>query len=218
MLVLFYCLSVGIHQIESQTAELCTLATVGTTAITSLAHITLPTVANAQGTMNEHFEKRFRTCIVYFLYFIKREFACQNHLTETYIRKELHFLRCTVIHLRTGMQCYRRKVKARDTHILYDQGIYTGTIQFPYHFLRFRKFLVIQDCIYCDIYTCVIQMCMLHQSLDVFYGIASSGTCAETWCTDIDCIGTMIDGLDSAFKILCRSKKFYRTLFYHYLI
>ena len=83
--------------------------------------------------MNKYFERRVGTIPVNRRNLFQRQFACEHHLTETGLSQKLHFLRRTVIHLRTGMQRNGRKLQAGNPHILHDQCIHTGTVQIPDH-------------------------------------------------------------------------------------
>ena len=198
--------SVGIYHIEAQAAELRTLSTVGTAAEACLTHVTLSAVTYTQRTVHEDLEQRIGTGSMYFGNLIERQLSCQHHLTETGIRQKLDLLHRTVVHLRTGMQRDRRQIELCNSHILNNQRIHSGTIQIPDHRFGVLQFLVTQDRIHRDINTDIVHMRILHQCGNVFQRIAGSRTCSETGSTDIHRIGTMIDSLDAALQIFCRSQ------------
>ena len=62
-----------------------------------------------------------------------------------------NLLRRAIIHLRTGMKRYRRKIQLRNPHILHNQCIHPYSIQFPDHLLRLFQLLFFQDGIDSDI-------------------------------------------------------------------
>ena len=209
---------VGIHQIESQPAELGTLSTVRTAAVTGLTGVTLTAVAHTQGSMNKNFERRVGTIPVNRRNLFQCQFACEHHLTETGLSQKLHFLRRTVIHLRTGMQRNGRKLQTGNPHILHDQCIHTGTVQIPDHGFRVLKFVVFQNRIDGNINTRIVKMCIVHQGGNIFQRISSCRTGTETGSTDVNGIRSMINGFHAALQVPGWSQQFDRTLSDHSLI
>ena len=110
MLIFHNCLTISIDQTKRQTAELRTLATIGTPAKTGLTNITLTTITDTQSAMYKDFKRRVRAGFVYFTYLPQRKFTGKYYLMESRIGKKLNFIRRPVIHLCTGMQRDRRQV------------------------------------------------------------------------------------------------------------
>ena len=81
--------SIGIFQVEWQTAELGTFSTIGAALETSLAGIALSAIADAKGTMNEYFQWSGGACLMNLIDFIQRELTSQYDLTETSLCKDL---------------------------------------------------------------------------------------------------------------------------------
>ena len=217
MLVLHDGLAIGIHHIERQSAELGTLATVGTTAEAMLADVALTAIAHAQRPVHEDFERCLRYGLVYLANLLQREFACQDHLTESGFGQELHLACRAVVHLRAGMEGYRREVQAEQAHVLHNEGIDPGTIQVPNELLGFGELFVLQDGIEGDIDTDIVEVGILHQLGNVFQGVSGCCTGTETGRTDIYGVGTVVNRRDAAFQILGRSQKFYFSLSDHFI-
>ena len=107
VLVLDDGLAIGIHQIERQSAELGTFTSVRTSSEAMLTHIALTAIAHAQSTMHEDFEWSLWYRLVYLTDLFQREFACQNHLSETCLSQEFYLRGTAVVHLCAGMERYR---------------------------------------------------------------------------------------------------------------
>ena len=156
MLAFFYHLSVGIGHVKLQTAELSTLATIGTASETSLTNIALSAIANTQSTMYKDLKQRIGTCRMHTTYLIDRQFAGQHHLSESGIRQKADLFYRAVIHLRTGMQRDGRQIKLSQTHILNNERIYSYPIQIPNHSFGFLQLVIAQYCVYGYVYTHII--------------------------------------------------------------
>ena len=215
MLVFHNHFSFRIDKTERQAAKLRTLSPIRAAPETGLANVALTAIAYAKRPMYKYFQRNFGTSFVYLPYFTNRQFPCQNNLTEARFPEELHPFRCSIVHLRTGMKRYRRKIQFRDSHILHNQSIHANPIQGVDHLFRLFQFFFFQNRIDRDINTCIIQVSMFYQRFDIFQRIHSRCTGAKFRCTDIYGICSVIDSFDTTFQILRRGEKFYFTLLDH---
>ena len=95
---------VAINQIEWQTAELGTGATVGTSSKAILRGIALAAIAHAKGTMHKDFQFHIRHLLVNLPDFLDREFTGQHYPLESQRTQPRHFLRSAVICLGGSMK------------------------------------------------------------------------------------------------------------------
>ena len=218
MLVAHHHSSVGIGQREGQAAELGALAAVGASPEASLAGVALSAVAYAQGTVHKHFKRHLRASVVDASYFVQGKFACQHHLPEAFVGEEAYFFRRAVVHLCAGVQGDGRDVQPQDAHVLHDESVYVHAPQFADELFRVFQFFIAQDGVDGDIDAHIIYMGIFHQSGDVVRRVAGGGTCPEARGTDVDGIGAMVYGSESARQVLGRCEQFYFPLYLHQTI
>ena len=203
---------------EGEATELGTFSTIGATSETGLTGITLSAVTHAEGAMYEDFQQCFRTSLVDGADFFQRQFARQDHLTESCFMEKLHLLNGTVVHLRTGMQGDRREVQHGDAHILHDEGIYPNAIELPNQSFGFFQFLVLQDGIQRDIDTHAEKMGIFHQLGNVFEGVGCRSAGTELRRPNIHGICSVIHGFNATFQVSGRGKQFYASHLLHRLL
>ena len=99
--------AIAINKGVGQATALRTLATVGTAAVEGSAQVALSAIAHAQCAMHKYLEGNIgvRGDVANLL---ERQLACQYHLREAGIGKELHLLRRAVVTLCAGVQGDRR--------------------------------------------------------------------------------------------------------------
>ena len=104
MACLAYCVSATVFQVESQTAELSTLATVGATTETMVRGIACSRITYTQSSMHKHLKLGIRHSLVYLLYLVYRQLACQYHTAKPYACKPSCLVCRAIVCLSTCMQ------------------------------------------------------------------------------------------------------------------
>ncbi len=51
-------------------------------------------------------------------------------------------------------------------------------------------------------------MSITYKLVDILNGIGGGGSCTKSWCTNIECVCTMVYCLAPKLKVFSRSKKF----------
>ena len=110
--------------------------------------------------------------------------------------------------LRGGMKGKQSTASLGQSHILYEYGIGSSISNLTSHGKGIFKLIIIDNGVERHIYLCAKAVGVIAELCYVGYGIACRSPCSVSVCTNIYGIGTMIDGSDAAFEILCRSQKF----------
>ena len=160
MALVFYLLAVGIDKVELHSAELSTLATVGTTVETILRSIAQARIANAQCSMNKHLELQFWVGIMDGANFLRRQFARQHHSLHAMVAKPKRLLLGASVALGRSMQRYDATTKFCQSHILHQQGVYTYGCKLTHESHSVVEFVFVDDGVYRYVYLCSILMCM----------------------------------------------------------
>ena len=217
MAALFYHTPIAVHHIELQPAELGALSPIGTPPEAMLRHVALSAVTDTERPVYKDLQRHVASRM-HGLNLGQRQFTRQHHLAEPQTVEELHLLRCTVVHLRAGMQRDGRKVEFQQSHVLHDERIHSGTIQRPHQPFRLGQFLVLQYRIDRDVHFDTERMGILHQTGDVLHGIARRCPCPETGSTDIHGICPVVHCRHGTFHVAGRSQKLYWSLSDHRIL
>ena len=206
---LLHHLSVGIHHVKCQTAELCALSPIGRTTETILRGIAQATIADAQGTMDKHLQFDIRHGTVNLAYLVNGEFSRQHYPTETERLKPPHLVSSAVVGLCTGMALHRQSAKhIEHRHILDKHGIHSGIGKRGEQAAGGIKLIIINDGVDRDIHPGTERVGISAQLGYVVNRIACRSTGTEPIGTDIHGIRTMVDGSLATFQVAGRSKEF----------
>ena len=116
--------SVGIDQVELQSAELGTLASVSTPAETVFRGIASARIADTQRTMHESLDLNVGHSLMDVAYLLKREFAGEHYPAEPHVSQALHLFGCAVVGLRAGVYLKTKlTTHVEQCHVLYEHGI-----------------------------------------------------------------------------------------------
>ena len=97
------------------------------------------------------------------------------------------------------MQLNWRNIEFQHAHVLYDQRIHARFIQLNDLLAGWFKFAVVQNGIKGNKYPWMIAVRKLHQSANVFDGIAGIVPRAKAWAADIDRVRAVQNGFSSDF-------------------
>ena len=152
--------------------------------------------------MHEDFEGKTRILVSDCLDLLQGEFTSQDDTTETLIAKPFRLLRGTGITLGAGMKFTEPSIVGSDfrqhAHVLQEDGIDTYLVEFGNHLQCVFQLIVIDDGVDGDVNLRLKLVGVVTKLLDVFQRVAGCRACPETRGTDIDGIGSMLDGSDTA--------------------
>ena len=201
--LVFYLLAIGIDQRETHTTELGALTTVGATLETMLRGIADARIANAQGTMHKHLEFDIRHLAMNLGNLFGRELTRQNGTRKTYLLEPTYLVGCAVIGLRRGVNLERLTVhKLQQAHILHQDGVNAYPGQLINQFLRLVELMIVNDGVERNINFGTKLMSIITKLANIVDAVAYGCTGAKLGRTDINGIGTMIDGSYAASQIL----------------
>ncbi|OIQ74109.1 hypothetical protein GALL_442510 [mine drainage metagenome] len=132
------------------------------------------------------------------------EFTRQHDLAQAHVLQKTRFLGCADVTLGAGVQLDRRQVKLQQAHVLDDQCIHPRVIELPGQLAGALQFVVTQNGVEGDKNAAVETVRVLHQLRDVADAVVGAGTRAKRWPTDVDRVGTVVDGFDANGDITCR--------------
>lgn len=107
-----------------------------------------------------------------------------------------------------GMQFDRREVALQQTKVLDDESIDTDVVKLVCHFDSRFEFFVEKESVERHKHLTTIDMGIADQRLDILETIGGRGTGAERRGSNIQGIGTMVDGLATEVEIFGRGKEF----------
>ncbi len=194
VLVVGHDAALAIGQRVRQAASLGTVAAVGAAARVGVRDIALAGERDAQGAVDEVFERRVDLCadLADLGY---RQFACQHQLGEADVAQELRFLYGADVALRAGVQLDRREVEFEQAHVLDDQRIDAGLVQLPDLLAREIELGVVHDRVHRDEDAGAVAVSELDQAGEIFEGVAGIVAGAECGAADVDGVGAVQDGL-----------------------
>jgi 3-hydroxymyristoyl/3-hydroxydecanoyl-(acyl carrier protein) dehydratase len=194
VLVVGHDAALAIRQGIRQPARLGTVAAVGAAARVRMRDIALPGKRDAQGAMDEVFERRvhLRADLADL---VDGQLACQHQLGEADVTQEFRLLHGADVALRAGVQLDRRQVEFQQPHVLDDQRIDARLVQLPDLLARQIELGVVHDRVHRDEDAGAVAVRELHQAGDLFQGIAGIVAGAEGGAADIDGVGAMQDRL-----------------------
>ena len=103
----------------------------------------------------------------------------------------------------------RRDIHLQNTQILNNKSIDTNIVEFSNQLLDVGNFIFVYNCIQSNIDLHAENMCILHKACNIFNRIAGGLSRTKAHSTNIYSIGTVVNGGNARFIILCRSKKLY---------
>ena len=145
-------------------------------------------------------------------YFLDAHLAGQHDLGETGVFEKADLGRVAIVGLRAGVQLDRRQIEFEQPHVLDDQCIGAGFVNFPGQLAGFFKLIVAQDGVERDENLCPEAMCKIAQASDFGDIVASAIAGAESRATDIDGVGPVLDGFDAEIGVFGRREEFERVL------
>jgi hypothetical protein len=131
----------------------------------------------------------------------KAQLPGQDNLSESYFFKKLHLDSGAIIGLSRGMQGKRRQGAFEKAHVLNNEGIDTNFPELPGKTHCLGEFTVIEDGIESDIHPRSNPVGGGDQFFDIRKAIGSGSPGAELWSTNVNGIGTVIDGGKATGKI-----------------
>lgn len=135
-------------------------------------------------------------------YFIDRELTGKYYTTKACLLKGEHPLGSTVIGLCGCMESYGGEIHAKNLHVLHEDGIDTGLIELPDETFGLGEFVGMQEGVDCDKDFHGIAVGIVAELTNVIDRVTGSDTSTKTRSSDIDSIGTMINGCDTTLQIL----------------
>jgi hypothetical protein len=113
--------------------------------------------------------------------------------------------------LRAGVELDWWQVHLQHGHVLHDEGIGPGVMELPSQLAGRFEFFLVQDGVDRDKDVAVEAVGKVAQAGNLGHGIARAIARPEGRATDIDCIGTVTNSLDTKFGIFRRREEFKRV-------
>ena len=223
MTALLYRTAVGILQVELQPAELRAGTPVGTTMEAIFRRIANARITDAQSSVNKHFQLHIGHRLVNRANILHRQLTCQHHSAKAQRAQPLHFFHRPIVGLCGGMHAERRMENGelrtsigrkpgatdrKNAHVLHEDGIHAGVGQAVDQLLRSLHLIVVDNGVDRYIHLGPKPMGITAQLTNIVHRIAGSHTGTEALCSDVDGIGSMLDGSYAAFQILGRGQQF----------
>ena len=196
--------AVGIDKVELHAAELGTLTAIGAAPETMLGGIAQTAIADAEGSVDKDLELYVGHLTMDFGYLGYRQLAGKHHTAKTQRAQPAHFLGRAVVGLRRSVE---RKRSIEQPHVLNEHGIDVGRCQLGKQLAGGAELCVEDNGVDRDIDLDPKLMGIAAQLMDVVDTVARRGTCTEARRTDVDGIGTMVDGRHSALQVLGGGQK-----------
>ena len=212
--VVFHHLSLRVHEVELQSAELCTLSPVGRARETILRCITLSAIAHTQSPMNKHLKFHLRQCLVNGVDFLYRQFSGQHHSVESESCEPFHLFFCSVVSLCACMQFHFRPILLHfpyhfsKSHVLHEHSIDPSPVQLFEQDFHVVNFIVVNNGVNGEIHLDTELVGISAQFLYVRDRISGSGPCPKHFSTNIHGVCPMVDSRHSTLQVFCRSKQF----------
>ena len=210
-------LAIGIGEVEPQPTELRALAAVGTAAKTILGGVAHPRVTHAERAVDKSLQLDIRHLAVDVVHLADREFTGKNHPREPYAAQPCHPLRRAVVGLGTGMKRHpppRFLLALRNhphkSHVLHEDGIDAHCGKLVDQCANLLQLTVIDDGVDRHIDLGEKAVGIVTQHPDVVERVACRRTGAILRRTDIDGIGSMVDGRHPTRKVAGRCEQFKR--------
>ena len=175
MLPFHHCDAFAVNHVIGKTANLCTFSAVGASSFDGAAGMASSAVADAQSSVDETFQ-RHRYIVVNIADFFCGEFPCQYDLRETHSFQKLGFFNSACVALCAGMKLDRGDVKAKDAHILNNQGVGPDFIEFANETFHVFQLLFVKNRVDCHIYFSIEQVGKFNGAR--YFGNIVSGSCA----------------------------------------
>jgi hypothetical protein len=189
-------LAAAVGHVVGQAAGLRAVAAVGAAAGVGMADEALAAVGHAQRAVDEKLDGAVgvdRDVADLF----QVQFARQHDLAEAHVLQELGFFDRADVGLGGGVQLDRGQVELQQAHVLHDQRVHPGVVQLPDLLAGAFQLVVAQDGVERGEHLGVVAVGVLCQAGNVLHRIAGVGARPERRPTDVDGIGTVVDGLDA---------------------
>ena len=172
-----------------------------------MAEIALAAIAHAEGSLHKGLE--LDGCVAAdLLHLLEGGLAGQNNATETYALKELDAGQVGVVGLGTGVQLDGRQVALKQAEVLNNGGIDTCFIELMEHAHSIVHLVVEEEGVDGGEDPGVIDMGIAGQLLDVGKGVDGGRPCPEGRGSDVDGVGTVVDGFDALLAVFGRREEF----------
>ena len=200
--------SFAVHQVVWQSAQLGTLAPVGTASLEHLADGAPSAVAHAQRPVDKCLE-RHSGHAADGGNLVKCQFAGHDQLGESQCFKELCLFGRAQVTLRAGMQRDGRQVESQQTQVLDDKRIHADAVQVMHQPLHLHQFVVIDEGVDRGIDLGTEPVGVVAGAPHVVERVGRIGARTVMGCTHVHRIGTMVYGGDGDVGVAGRSQQFY---------
>lgn len=189
-----------VKEVVGQTAWLCAFATVGGTAVDAVAHIALTAIGDAQGAVDEAFEADFGMA-AYVGDLFASEFTGKDDLLTACLLEELDFGDCAVVHLCRCVYLDRGHGALEQGHVLDYEGVGVYVVKLMCQLACLVDFVVEEDGVDGDEYSTAVLVGIVDDTAEVVDCVGGLMACRELWCTDVDCVGAVVDGCLGAEEV-----------------
>lgn len=195
--------TVGSRYIVGEAAWLGALTAIGGATSAEETHVALATIRYAQRTMDESLKAD--GCLSGNVgNLLDRQLASQNHLGETHLLPKEHLVGGTVVALRGGVELDGWHIASKEGGILDDEDIHADVVELPCDGASVGNLIVEKEGIESHVDTRAESVGMAHEGGDIVDSIGSCFASSKLRRTDVDGIGSVVNGRDAALKILGR--------------
>ena len=188
--------AVGVVEVVGGAAGLRTAAAVAAAVVEVLAEVALAAVADAEGPLDKGFQLDGGVA-AYVLHLLEGGLAGQDDAAEADTLQKLDARQVGVVGLGAGMELDGRQVAFQQAEVLDDGGIDSGVVELVEHADGILYLVVEEECVDGGKDACVVEVGVLCQPLDVRKGVAGGFAGTESRGTDVDGVGTVVDGFAS---------------------
>jgi len=199
--------AVGVEEVVGGAAGLRAGTPIAAAAGEILAEVALAAVADAEGSVDKGFELDGGVAAEV-LHLLERGFAGQDDATEANAFEELDALEGEIVGLGAGVEFDGREVALQQAEVLDDGGIDSGFVELMEEAHGIVYLIVEQECVDGGEDACMVDVGVAGQTLDVGEGVAGGFAGTESWGTDVDGVGAVVDGFAALVKVFGGGEKF----------
>ncbi|MCY1393481.1 hypothetical protein D9M71_83790 [compost metagenome] len=196
-----------VFQGVGQAAGLGAVAPIGAAAGLGVGDVALAGEGHTQGAVDEELDGR-----VGFVGdgadLLEVQFAGQHQLGEAGLVEEFGALQGTDVGLGAGVQLDGRDVQVEDPHVLHDQRVDAGVVEFVDQLACRLQLVVVEDGVEGDEHPHMEAVGELHQPGDFRHFVAGVVAGAEARAADVHGIGAMQDGLAGDIDVAGGAEQF----------
>ena len=207
VLVLGDRLALVVDQGVGQAAGLRAFAAIGAPPGVGMADVALARIGDTERAVHKILQRQRRR-VSNFSHLFDAHFARQHDLREAGVFQEFCLGRIADVGLRRGVQLDRRQIEFKQAHVLDDQRVDAGFVQFPGQPAAAFEFRIVQDGIECNEDLGPETVGEVTQAPDLGDIVAGAVAGAEGGAADIDGIGAVLDGFDAEIGVLGRGEEF----------